>query len=515
MDIFSGNKAIVSDVINRVLNCREIDELHVIGGLGEELAYLYPTIHVIEHSDWEDITGEAVYIRITNKEEFAKWQPLIMEEKESKDFMVYVIPEAEISDQDLKILGTPHYLENYSGLPGVLLLVGVSFQMPRRLMVPDDFRVLAVIHFYNEADILEKTIQYLLKQGIDLYLLDNWSDDTGYEIAKRYREMYPEQIYLEQFPLTGKSNDFVLYDQMEKTEQISKEMDYDWFIHYDADEMRVSPWENITLREAIYWIDRQGYNCIENTVIDFRLTAQDADNIFMKDTFFDFRHEDKMLNHLKTWKKAQKVDLKTTAGHCVHIENPKVYPLKFLNRHYPLRSLEQAEKKVFRDRLPRFQKEHKKRGWHGHYNEFEKAEDFIFDSSELLYWREDSFRKLYIPLFLECGLRWDVNKNLTKIESPNIEDQRIILYGAGHIGRRICLELAKKNQIVGWIDKQFEILPAVYCKKAASPQELLKVEYDYVFLAVKNAELIQEIREEITSTYGVPEEKILHIKCTE
>ncbi len=48
----------------------------------------------------------------------------------------------------------------------------------------------------------------------------------------------------------------------------------------------------------------------------------------------------------------------------------RVYPLKFLNRHYPLRSTEQAMRKVFRDRLPRMGQEKRSLGWHTHYDTY-------------------------------------------------------------------------------------------------------------------------------------------------
>ncbi|MBD5550026.1 MAG: glycosyltransferase [Lachnospiraceae bacterium] len=510
MDIFSKDNTIISDIINRILNCREIKDLYVFGESVEELECLYPAIHVIKGNTREDMTGEVVYIHIIDREELEQIIPWVMEEKETKDFIIYISSDTDISDEDMKMLGTPHYLDRYSGLTGVLFLTGVSFQSPRGLAVPDEFKVLAVIHFYNEADILERTIQYLLSQEIDLYLLDNWSDDGSYEIAERYQNDYPERIYLEQFPLSGKSENYEWYNQLEKTEKISKELNYDWFIHYDADEMRVSPWENVTLREAIYHIDRQGYNCIENTVIDFRFTKRDSGNIFMEDTFFDFRHDRKLFDQLKTWKKSQKVDLKSAAGHFVHITNPKAYPLKFLNRHYPLRSMEQAEKKVFQDRLPRFQKEHAERGWHGHYDSFKKAEDFIFERSQLLKWGKETFRELYIPLFLECGLRWDNNVSSAKIDLPNIENGKVIIYGAGNIGKIAYLELAEKNEIAAWVDKLYRQLPAMFCEKVTSPEEIQKLDYDYIILAVKKETLRQEITEELKN-YCIAEEKLLYI----
>jgi glycosyltransferase involved in cell wall biosynthesis len=512
MDIFSNEKTIISDVINRVLNCREIKELYVFGECGDELANLYPAIHVNKGSRQKNVTEDAVYIQIADVNKLRQIIPWIAEEKATKDFFIYVSAGVEISDEEKQVLGKSNYLKRYSGLSGTLFLTGISFEGPGKLLVPENFKVLAILHFYNEADILGQTIQYLLSQEIDLYLLDNWSDDGSFEIARRYQESYPERIYLEQFPLSGGSSDYEWYKQLEKTETISKTLDYDWFIHYDADEMRVSPWENTTLREAIYWIDRQAYNCIENTVIDFRVTSQNMNNIFMQDTFFDFRHLEIMFDQLKTWKKSQQIELKLSAGHFAHVANPKIYPLKFLNRHYPMRSIEQAKKKVFQDRLPRFQKEHGERGWHVHYNEFKKTEDFIFDSSQLLNWQKDTFRELYIPFFLECGLRWDRNNHLTKIELKDIKNLKVVVYGAGNIGKRTYLRLAERNHIVAWVDKQYEQQPAMFCEKIVSPQEIANMEYDYIVVAVKKAELVREIKEELMNTHGVQEEKIMCVK---
>lgn len=509
MDIFSTDRTIISQIINRILNCRGLKDLYVFGQPEEELEWLYPAVHVEKAYDYGDVTGDVFYIHISNRNEFDRILPWVMKGRETKDYIIYISSEAEISVEEMEILGTPHHLERYSGLEGVLLLAGVSFQIPGRLAVPDDFKVLAVIHFYNEADILERTIRYLLGQEVDLYLLDNWSDDGSYEIARKCQEAYPGRIYLERFPASGKSGNYEWYNQLEKTELVSKEAAYDWFIHYDADEMRVSPWGNVTLREAIYWIDRQGYNCIENTVIDFRVTAYEMDNIFMRDTFFDFRHLKILLDQLKTWKKSPCIDLKSSAGHFAHIENPKVFPLKFLNRHYPLRSMEQAEKKVFQDRLPRFQKERGERGWHGHYDKFKRAEDFIFDGSQLLRWSKDTFQELYIPLFLECGIRWDMNKNSMETDLPDMESRKVILYGAGNLGKCLYPKLAEKNQIVRWVDKQYKMLPAMYCEKVAAPQEISQAEYDCIVLAVKKETLVQEIKGELTGLYGVPEDKIL------
>ena len=107
--------------------------------------------------------------------------------------------------------------------------------------------------------------------------------------------------------------------------------------------------EGVTLKNAIYQIDRLGYNTIENTVIDFKLTQEFRDsNIFGKDVYFDFGHRNSHFKQRKSWKKCDTVELKSSGGHMVKVPYHKTFPLKILNRHYPLRSEEQAVKRFFR-----------------------------------------------------------------------------------------------------------------------------------------------------------------------
>ena len=47
---------------------------------------------------------------------------------------------------------------------------------------PDEFKVLAIIHCFNEVDIIAQTLEYLFSQQIDVYVMDNWSDDGTYEL---------------------------------------------------------------------------------------------------------------------------------------------------------------------------------------------------------------------------------------------------------------------------------------------------------------------------------------------
>jgi len=492
MDIFANSDMIISEVINRVLNCRQLNRLYTWGEAGEELDTLYPTV---QKQIWDESNeAKVVYLNLKSIEDFIQAKQWICQYRKIKDFIIYVPNYAtEIRDK-LSMYGTAYPLNEISSLDGYLFLIGVTFDRKDEWIPNDEFRVLAILHYYNEADILDRTIEYLLGQEVDIYLLDNWSSDESYEIACSWKEMYPKRVFLERFPQGGKTENYEWHEQLERTEEISKSLPYNWFIHYDADEIRMSPWKEVSLKQALYWIDRLGYNCVENTVIDFKITDTLQTNIFMQDTYFDFRHKCIWYDQLKTWKKVDTIDIKTSGGHTAKFKNPKPFPLKFLNKHYPLRGVEHARKKIFKERIPRFAKEKQEFGWHGHYDKYLQDVGLLTDKTSLLLWDSSTINKFYIPLFMECGLRWE--SDAMQVDVPDIKGKKIVVYGAGNIGRRLLPELAKENEIIGWLDKNGAMMPWMYCIEISEIVEEY-MEFDEIIIAVKNKELQMEILQEL------------------
>ncbi|MBR2046591.1 MAG: glycosyltransferase family 2 protein [Agathobacter sp.] len=492
MNIFANSDSIISEVINRVLNCRQLTHVYTWGNIKSELDYLYSAVKTEKWS--ESAEGDVVYLRVESLEEYSQVKRWICSYRKKKDFVIYIPKESDFLIEKMGQYGTPYPLNEISALDGYLFLIGQTFDRKDEWIPDEQFKALAILHFYNEADILEKTIEYLLGQDVDVYLLDNWSDDGSYEIASNYKEKYPDKIFLEHFPQEGKTGEFELYKQMEVTEKISKELDYNWYIHYDADEIRVSPWENVNFRQALYWIDRLGYNCVENTVIDFKLTELNQENIFMKDTYFEFRHKYAWFNHLKTWKKTDDIDLKSTAGHTLKIRNPKVFSLKFLNKHYPLRTQVQAEIKIFKERIPRFAKEKDTYGWHGHYDKYLADAGILVDKSDLLLWQKETFNKLYLSLFMECGLRWD--EDTLQVNVPDLQDKKLVIYGAGKVGQKLIQRLSINNEILGWIDKKGEYIPWMYCKEVDSLERMI-YDFDYIVIGIKQVHIQNQVMKDL------------------
>jgi hypothetical protein len=249
--------------------------------------------------------------------------------------------------------------------------------------------VCAILATYNEEDIIGQVCKYLLDQGIYVHIIDNWSTDSTLTIVKSL-DKGNEDLSYELFPREDQKR-FVWFDMLNRKVQYAKSSDYDWYIHYDADEIRESCWD-VPLIEGINRIDQLGYNAIDHTVIDFRPIKDDFDVNQKPDEFFKHFEFGKRPGHfaqVKGWKNSPSIDydLSSTGGHAIGFNNIKIFPYKFLLKHYPLRSLEQMKRKIFKDRLPRFEDEKKERGWHTHYDKYIKKEN------ELKLWKADELIK--------------------------------------------------------------------------------------------------------------------------
>ena len=119
---------------------------------------------------------------------------------------------------------------------------------------------------------------------------------------------------------------------------------------------------------------------------------------------------------------------------------------------------------------------------------------------------------------MECGVRKEEEKednSLTGIKLPDITKKRIVPYGAGNIGKRVYFELERRNIIIAWVDKRYEVLKAPRCKKIVSPEEIKKLNYDYIIVAIINRELVSEVVWELEGEYGVGRDEILLIERDE
>jgi hypothetical protein len=264
--------------------------------------------------------------------------------------------------------------------------------------VPDDFRPLAIIATYNDQDIVPQIVTDLLDDGIDVHVLDNWSTDETFEQLSGLSTSR-SGLTLERFPATGSTPYLEWRAILERKEEVAAQFSNRWVIHQDSDELRRSPWPEISLRAGLYIAERMGFNAIDFTVCNFRpiddsfAAGMHPEAAFR---FFEFGRHPAHLIQVKTWRQGEeRVTLATTGGHQAEFSGRRIFPYKFLLKHYQLRSPAHARQKVF-ERRSRFSPQELAIGWHDHYNHLTIDDSFVWRSSELTEFDERAIRRKFL-----------------------------------------------------------------------------------------------------------------------
>jgi glycosyltransferase involved in cell wall biosynthesis len=272
---------------------------------------------------------------------------------------------------------------------------------------PSQFRVVAIICAYNEEDVIVPSLRNLIDQGIEVYLIDNWSTDRTVERAQAL--LGCGVLDIERFPPEGPPKTFQLARLLDRTEEVSVSLEADWFMHVDADELRESPWENVPLKDALYHVDRLGFNAVDHTLLwfppaddgypegadmegYFRLFEFDFESLYRGASPFDSYQA----NQLNVWKNTGVRVVLAAGGHEVVFAGRRTYPYNFLIRHFPFRSQRHAEKKVFTERKQRFDTAERAAGWHIHYDAMAPGHNFLRDPSALRHFDRSEFYERYL-----------------------------------------------------------------------------------------------------------------------
>ena len=284
-----------------------------------------------------------------------------------------------------------------------VVLTGVE---ARRPTAESRLRVAAVVHVHNDGDMVEEVVDHLCAEGVAVHLFDNWSSDGTWETAQRL--VHEGKLsHLERFP-AGRAPESQLWaEQLDLTAAYATAVDADWVIHHDADEIRQSPWPGVSLVDALARVDELGYNAIDFTVIDFRFIGiGDEQPPYERGLrHFEFGTRPGHFLQVKGWRNDGQVDLSSTGGHDAQFEGRRIFPLKFLLKHYPLRSPEQARRKVFVDREQRRDGGRTEPGWHTQYDRYTKEGGSIgWTPDGLLEWDDSFYERHLIERLSGIGL---------------------------------------------------------------------------------------------------------------
>jgi len=240
--------------------------------------------------------------------------------------------------------------------------------------------VTAIVATYNEEDVIGVVLADLLGQGVHVHLLDQGSTDGT--VAEAQALQGRGDLRIER--LDG--DDFSLTRIIRRKEALAAELDTDWVVNADADEFRESPWPGVGFVEGLREVDRLGFNAVDFAVLNF----VPVDDAFRKGDDprerFRFCEPGALFDRLQVrcWKKPPgPLDLVSTAGHEARFKDRRVFPIRFLLRHYPIRGQAHGERKVFRERRPRFSAEERARGWHVQYDTLAEGASFLREPSAL------------------------------------------------------------------------------------------------------------------------------------
>ena len=221
-------------------------------------------------------------------------------------------------------------------------------------------RVAALLTVRNEELYLARCLEHLMSQGIETCLIDNDSTDRTLEIARKF--LGRGVFRIEHLPFRGY---FDLQNCLQNNERLANEINADWFILHDADEIRQAPNPYKTLLEGIEDVDSQGYNAINFDEFLFLPTSMDEsfeNRDYVKEMKYYYFLEPRPLRHVKAWKKSNNpIDLTKSAGHKVNFEGIKIFPIPFILRHYIGLSRQYLEAK-YGKRI--YSPEEVARGWH-------------------------------------------------------------------------------------------------------------------------------------------------------
>ena len=142
-----------------------------------------------------------------------------------------------------------------------------------------------------------------------------------------------------------------------------------------------------------------GFNAIDFTVCDFRpidggFTAGMHPELVFR--FFEFGKHPGHFSQVKAWRQGEElIDLASSGGHQAEFLERRIFPYKFLLKHYQLRSPAQAKHKVF-ERRSRWLPQERTMGWHDHYDHFTDSDTFVWRSSELMEFDERETRRKFL-----------------------------------------------------------------------------------------------------------------------
>ncbi len=227
-------------------------------------------------------------------------------------------------------------------------------------------RVLGVMNAYNEADCIGTAVCSMVEAGVDMHVFDHGSTDNTADVLapliKRQEIRYHYVDRTEVPAMVGPKQSSAIWDHVAAfvRSQISE---YDWVVWQAADELVRQPDGELITVEAIEREAARGIQVIRPLIRNFQMTRQDGKDGHLARRLKRFRPGP--TGHApRAW------EIGLTPNPMIigqHVQDPAITPKlhgfyglwpvgtvvsnnEWLLDHYPLRSEEQALRKVMKER---------------------------------------------------------------------------------------------------------------------------------------------------------------------
>lgn len=206
-------------------------------------------------------------------------------------------------------------------------------------------RVVAVLAARNEERFIGQCLENLIGQGVQVYVCDNESTDDTAVIAERH--LGKGVLGVERLAFDGTYR----WEQiLQRKEVLFRELDADWVMHVDADEIHLPPVGWATIPEALAEAGRQDYDAVEFDEFTFVPTQESPDHdhddfTSTLRTYYPFRPRSP--HCVRAYRRqAGPIEIAWSGGHMVRFPHEaRLFPQPFRMKHYLFLSHEQAARK--------------------------------------------------------------------------------------------------------------------------------------------------------------------------
>jgi glycosyltransferase involved in cell wall biosynthesis len=233
----------------------------------------------------------------------------------------------------------------------------------------------AIVAIRNEAAYIANCLRDMVRNGVDVAVIDNESTDGSRSIYLG-AEFSDSLKAIRHLPFKGA---FHLEQVLNAKQALIDELETDWVIHVDADEIMHSYREGETLRAAIERMDSAGYNAIDfNEFVFLPVDFPYVPNVqscqpLLHYYFLDPQWKKSPNRKMRAWRKDSRLTI-AGGGHRLEGGALSLAPEQLAIRHYIFRSQGHAFAK-YATRI--FPADELQKRWHLDRHE-QPVESFVF-----------------------------------------------------------------------------------------------------------------------------------------